>query len=347
MLRTVSLVMLFLLSSNYSAYSETTRIKVGVILPLSGAFADIGKSIQEGLNSAVNTFNDSKIDLIYEDDQFNSKESIRSYHRLVSIKKVNIIVSTAAPVVEPLLPLVEKDNIILISLWDYQPKFQQPDKGLFSLGFSNEKAGRDIANFILSFKKINKIAIIDAHDHWSKTVSNSAKTIFTANQKLLAVHETVMLEESNFSPIISKIKAKKVDAIFFPLYMGSLSSLIRQTKELNYSGMLFTGEGMFPEDIKQLGNNSCGVWYQRIWPNTKENYSLNKPGYLGFHAMGNDLGMVFNELEKKINLYNKKIDQQFVIESLKKVEFTGKFGEINLSSLKEPGKSLQITQECR
>ncbi|MDO9578536.1 MAG: ABC transporter substrate-binding protein, partial [Candidatus Cloacimonadales bacterium] len=96
-------------------------IKIGSILPLTGDAAVYGQWAKQGLELAVNELNNNtnqkkKIKIIYEDDQCGPQAGVNSYHKLVNVDKVKVIIgalcSSSTMAIEP---LANKDKVLLFS----------------------------------------------------------------------------------------------------------------------------------------------------------------------------------------------------------------------------------------
>src|SRR3989338_7880245 len=90
------IILLVLLFSFVEQSNNKNQEKIGVIFPLSGQFAEIGKDVLDG----VNLYKDENTDvtIIVEDDGFESKRSISAYRKLRDINEVSIIVGPLGPV---------------------------------------------------------------------------------------------------------------------------------------------------------------------------------------------------------------------------------------------------------
>ena len=100
----VLIIILLILLFNFTEQSNNeNQEKIGVIFPLSGQFAEIGKDVLDG----VNLYKDENPDvtIIVEDDGFESKRSISAYRKLRDIDEVSIIVGPLGPVTAKILLL--------------------------------------------------------------------------------------------------------------------------------------------------------------------------------------------------------------------------------------------------
>ena len=77
---------------------NTTKIKIGVIVPLSGEGAQFGEEIKNGIEIALKQNNlRDRFEIIYEDGKIDPKTSLSAYQKLSSLDKVNIIIGPLGP----------------------------------------------------------------------------------------------------------------------------------------------------------------------------------------------------------------------------------------------------------
>ncbi len=76
------------LNSNKTLRSPVDPIKVGVIAPFSGPFADYGESVRAGILAAGTS---SDIQFIFEDEKCEAKDTVTAFQKLTSIDRVHFI----------------------------------------------------------------------------------------------------------------------------------------------------------------------------------------------------------------------------------------------------------------
>src|SRR6202163_2560407 len=82
-----------------TSYAQTT-IKVGVVTPLSGTYAPIGKQVRWGAELAVKQINAAggvngrKFELLFEDEEANPPVAVRKSEKLLQQDKVDLLTGT-------------------------------------------------------------------------------------------------------------------------------------------------------------------------------------------------------------------------------------------------------------
>ena len=93
-------------------------IKIGVILPLSGDAAFIGEAAKNSAILAKESFGKTKntYELIFEDDQADSKKTVSAFRKLVDVDKIRAVGTGFAGPGNAVAPLADKEQIIHFSI---------------------------------------------------------------------------------------------------------------------------------------------------------------------------------------------------------------------------------------
>lgn len=98
---------------------ERAPLKVGAILMLSGQYAFLGDSVKNSMQlSQSNLPNKDKVQLIFEDDKYNTKDAVTAFRKLNDIDKVDILITFGSPAVEVTKPEINKSDKIMLILGD-------------------------------------------------------------------------------------------------------------------------------------------------------------------------------------------------------------------------------------
>lgn len=145
---------------------ESPKIKVGAILPLTGDQAVFGEEIRNTINMAVDDMHKlsgEKIEVLYEDNKGVPMEAVTAYNKLVNVQKANIIISFLTPYIESIIPLAERDNILLIGLTIYPGVANNAVTiRIFYDVFSESKKITDYISNVLKLKKVTFVRCSDA-----------------------------------------------------------------------------------------------------------------------------------------------------------------------------------------
>jgi len=335
-----TLISYILLTFASSAVADTLR--VGAILPLTGDFAAIGAAIRTGIELRRSAGDAEGISVLYEDDQsFDRPTIVSAFKKLARVENADLVFVTGAPVAAPLIPIVLGHGLSgpsLVATWDWSRAIVDPARGVFSMGFSNEQAGVDLADHALDHCGLNSIAIVSAHDEWSEVLTASFVQRFTRRGGRITYSTQVDLSDTDLRTTVTRVRQSKGQGVFFPLYGPSLTAFVRQMREQNYPGVLLTGEWLLPPERAALGSLAAGIHYQRI-PVRSEAGLGNGEGLQGFTAMGYDMMGLAIELNRALE--HQPASQSNIRNWLGKRSFHGVTGVSDLSINGAPPKRLE------
>ena len=141
----LSIIFVFFLNT-FNIYANE-RIKIGLLVPLTGEYEDIGKSIIQSTRMAVNKINDSKILILPRDTKSDPKETLKKAEELYA-EGVKIFIGPVFN--ENLKGLSKFQDVIFLSLTN---KILNNPKNVISSGI-NAKSQFDT---IKKFQEINEL----------------------------------------------------------------------------------------------------------------------------------------------------------------------------------------------
>ena len=279
------------------ALAESKSIKIGGILPLSGQFAAIGTELRRGMELAASECTDCNLKLIFEDDQeLNRVAAVKGVNKLVSIDKVDLVLIDVVNTEPALSPILNQRKVRGIVVWDSNKKINSLGEYIFGMGYGNEIAGEDMADFAFNTLKNKTTAIVSAHDEWSELISKAYKERFIQLGGKVVYSAETEVGETDFLTIASKIKKSGAESVYFPIFSNSLTAFVKQTKNLGYTGAFLSGDGLTQADLDLLAPLIEGSYATQVYLEDKEllqkykaKYGSDAPPYsLGFAALGYD-----------------------------------------------------------
>lgn len=237
--------------------------KIGVILPLTGEVSSVAGACQNGMTLAMENLPgalSSKINLIYEDDQNQPKNTVSAFTKLVKVNKVDAIVTFTSSTSKAISPLADQFKIPTIAV---------------AADFEVVKNREHIVTFWVSPLEEAKELLKEAKNRGYKRIAMITsihngvlvikKGLISLNngQLEIVLDEEYPAEAKNFRTFLSKVKSKKgLDAIFVNLYYGATGIFARQAREMGINLPLINVESFEdPEQVKLSAGALIGQWY--------------------------------------------------------------------------------------
>ncbi len=247
--------------------AEKEVIKIGVILPLTGYYAVFGEEIKRGVEMSFDEFGKNlNVELIFEDDKGEfGPGSVNAANKLVSIDKVNAVMTSVVEEARPTIPIFNNAKIPLLVMWDSNRFIDEGGDYIFGNGFSTEKAGEKMAEFAYENLKIRKIAIISHIDPWADIISSSFKEKFLSLGGFVVYDEKFNVDSNDYRTAVIKIKKSNPEGVYFPMIPPSLARFIIQTSQLKIGVPLMTGDGLLQDVITETKEASEDIYYTNIF----------------------------------------------------------------------------------
>ena len=141
------LCFIFFLFKSTAVFSEDTKIKIGVLVPLSGENSALGKQIISSIRMALTDINDNKIEIYPKDTKSDPNITLRS---ALELEKMGITLALGPVFYNNLLYLKEVESITFLSLTN---KTLDLPKNIISSGINSTSQ----LNTIKKFLKLNEI----------------------------------------------------------------------------------------------------------------------------------------------------------------------------------------------
>lgn len=218
----------------FNTFAES--YKVGITLPLSGDFAEIGQQFTKGIKSQAKKHPDFQF--IIEDAHFlENHKTLASIKKLIYTDKVSLLILTTFDEIALAKNIALKNDVPVVSLWDSLLSFKE-EKNLFSTGLPLEAEAKLLAEY-LKHKNINTIAVLSQNFYWSETLKELfIQEIKKSNIKIV-FQEAFNLDNTDFKPTILKLKRLNPDYIFY-VFTPYIDLFYKQLKNYNYNPDLIT-----------------------------------------------------------------------------------------------------------
>lgn len=330
------------LTASYAQAQATKVLKFGSILSLTGPNASIGKEGVFGVEYAIKQVNAAggvrigadtyTLQNVNIDDESKVERAVAAAERLVTSEKVPVVFTTPASTTTlAVLPTLEKNKTLAMSFVASAPAVISPE---LSYSFRSTLTSINNVNpsvdFLVKEKGIKTIAYLGRNDDWGRA---SGKAIIARAKSLgaeVTVEEYFDTGSTDFSALLTKVRAANPDAVIGAAFIEDGVSLIKQYRELRLKPVFLSPSTIWssPTFLKAAGKNVDGVFVAtgattsdtpaiRAFSQQFERINGRKP--LPFETTAYDSVMVVLEAMKKAG----SIDPTLVRDALRKLEYKG------------------------
>ena len=186
-------------------------IKIGVIMPQTGFLSSPGNNVIKGINLYFEEFQkehpDKQIELIFEDSKSDPKIGVNAINKLIEIDGAKLIIGDiGSPILLAMAPIAEKNRVVLISPGASNPKVRDAGDYIFRIYTSDEFDGRVMANYLISRKKVESVALLYFNNDYGIGLSKSFEEAYNAQGGHISLAYSFEDSRVDFREIILKIK---------------------------------------------------------------------------------------------------------------------------------------------
>jgi branched-chain amino acid transport system substrate-binding protein len=249
------------------AHAAEQVVKIGVSGPLSGANAFAGKDNENGVRLAIEELNAQKIQvganvlrfvLQSEDDAGDPKQGVAVAQKFADAGVKFVLGPYNSGVAIP-ASRVYNDNGILMSTVGTNPKITASGyPTVFRIVASDTQVGSTVAGYAAKELRIKNIGVIDDRTAFGQGIAMEFKRQAQTAGIKVAGHEFTTDKASDFASILTALRAKKVDAIFFGGYAPQAAPMVRQMKQLGLNVPLLGGDTLCSPEMARLGGDAVG-----------------------------------------------------------------------------------------
>jgi len=256
----------FAFAGNASAQEQI--VKIGHVGPISGAIAHLGKDNENGAKMAIDELNAKgvviggkkvKFELLTEDDAADPKQGTAVAQKLVDAKVNGVIGHLNSGTTIPASKIYYEAGIPQISPSATNPKYtQQGFKTAFRVVANDGQLGGTLGRYAVQVLKAKRVAVIDDRTAYGQGVAE--EFIKGAKGKSSGV-EIVATQYTNdkatdFNAILTSIKSKKPDVVFFGGMDAVAGPMLRQMKQLGIEAKFMGGDGICTEALATLAGDA-------------------------------------------------------------------------------------------
>jgi branched-chain amino acid transport system substrate-binding protein len=249
-----------------AAAATSSVIKIGHVGPTSGAIAHLGKDNENGARMAIDELNAKGVEiggkkvtfeLLAEDDGADPKQGTAAAQKLVDSKVVGVIGHLNSGTTIPASKLYSDAGIPQISPSATNPKYtRQGFKTAFRVVADDVHLGGTLGRYAVTELKGKSIAVIDDRTAYGQGVADEfEKGVQGAGGKTVG-REFTNDKATDFTPILTSLKGKKPDVIFFGGMDAVAGPLIRQAKQLGIKAKFVGGDGICTGELPKLAGGA-------------------------------------------------------------------------------------------
>ena len=257
------------------ASAQDAVIKIGHVAPLSGSQAHYGKDNENGVRMAIEDLNAQnvviggkkvKFEIVAEDDAADPKQGTAAAQKLCDSKVAGVVGHLNSGTTIPASKVYNDCGIPHVTGAATNPNLTKPGyKTTYRIIANDNALGAGLAFYAADTLKLKKVAIIDDRTAYGQGVAEVFKKTALSKGMNVVDEQFTTDKATDFMAILTAIKAKSPDAIFFGGMDPQGGPMLRQMEQLGMSNVkYFGGDGICTAELakltagaKTIGNVVC------------------------------------------------------------------------------------------
>ena len=336
------------------------EIKIGVIMPITGAVAAYGQTAWAGIevaNKIVPTLkNGDSVKLVLIDNKGDKVETANAATRLITEDKVSALIGAMVTGnTQQVLQIAEEKKVPVVAPAATADKLLDRVKFGARVTFMDSFQGTTFAKFAINSGLKTSVIVADQSTSYSLGLARAFKKEFEKLGGKVLSELKISSGDKDFKAIASQIASLNPDIVYVPAYHPEASLLVRQARQIGVKSAFGSGDGVSNDAFLELaGNASEGYLYTDVFdsqnPNTEVSknfiaqYSKSKgdTNIPGFTALGADAYLL---LVDAMNRCDNPSDPICINQKIKNTQkFEGVSGYINIDGKGNAVRSVVIKE---
>lgn len=232
------------------------EIVIGTAGPITGQHAAYGEQMRLGSTVAVEEINANggllgqKLRLAIQNDQCEPKYAQQAANKLIS-EGVSVVIGhfcshTSLPASE----IYYEENIIMITPGSTAVLLTERGfDNVFRFIGPDDEQGRVAADYILANFKGKRIAIAHDKQAYSQGLADEVKKNLNEAGFQEVLYDTITPKEQDYSALVTRLKAEKIDLVYYGGYHTEAAIITRQMREQGLKTILMSGDGSMNQEF--------------------------------------------------------------------------------------------------
>lgn len=260
-----------ILSAGTGMAQDKTPIVIGAVQPLTGPVSIDGLSVVNGIKIAMDNINAAggvlgrPIQAVIEDGKGDPVESVNAVEKLIRRDKVPAIIGCwASSATLAAMPIVKRNQIPLLVETSTAPMItDQKNEWVFRFTSHNDIDGALMEQYLVPKLGFKKAAYIAVNNDWGRSMANAVSKIMEKTGGKVLLVEYASAGETNYTPILTRIKASEVDTMFITTSIQNVAMILKQFRELGMKMNVFVTSAIPAEKVIDIAGTEAseGVYF--------------------------------------------------------------------------------------
>lgn len=265
--RTRRLLLPLALGLVLAACQGSNKVKVGVVLPLTGGAEVYGKAIRQGIEvaqerAALTKESQYVVEILWRDSKSDPETAKRLLEAVYDEGAIVAIGGVTSAEALAMVPVADEASRVLLSPSASQPQLSGISSNFYRVFPSDASEGTMMANFARQTLSLSKVVVLAKEETYAKGAQEVFRERFT---ELGGQVVDVLLFPPNtvdFSGLVERVETVSPDAVYVAAYAGEIVNLVKALRSNGFPGAILTTSSFSTTDaIGEAGRAAEGVYF--------------------------------------------------------------------------------------
>lgn len=249
-----------------SLASAQEVVKIGHAAAVTGPVAYFGKDTENGARMAIEALNAKgvsiggkkvRFELAAEDDAGEPKQATAVAQKLVDARINGMVGHETSGTTIPASKIYHAAGIPQISPSSTSPMYtRQGFNTAFRVVANDVQLGQALGRYATGNMKARRVAVVDDRTAYGQGLVTEFSRSLQKQGGSIVAKEFTNDKATDFSAIITRIRATKPDLVFFGGMSATAGPMLRQMKQLGMNVRMMGGDGLCSDEIHKLSGGT-------------------------------------------------------------------------------------------
>ncbi|MCL4837316.1 MAG: ABC transporter substrate-binding protein [Thermoanaerobaculia bacterium] len=243
------------------------KVKVGVVLPLTGSAEVYGQAIRRGIEVAeqratANAESPYVIEILWRDSKSDPETAKRLLDSVYDEGAIVAIGGVTSAEALAMVPVADDASRVLLSPSASQPQLSGISSNFYRVFPSDASEGTMMANFARQTLSLSKVVVLAKEETYAKGAQEVFRERFTELGGQVVEVLVFPPNTVDFSGLVERVGTVAPDAVYVAAYAGEIVNLVKALRSDGFAGAILTTSSFSTADaIRQAGPAAEGVYF--------------------------------------------------------------------------------------
>jgi branched-chain amino acid transport system substrate-binding protein len=253
------------------------QVRIALAGPMTGANASFGDQLRAGAEAAVAQINSQggvrgeKLELIVADDACDPRQAVSVANKLAGDGVRFIAGHFCSGSTLPASEVYAEAGAIVITVSTNPKITERGMKALFRIGGRDDQQGPTAADFIVKSFVGRRIAIVHDKSSFGAGLAGEVRSRLVAERQQIVFDTGINAGEKDHSALISRLKAARVDVLFFGGYHTEAGLIMRQAADQGLRLEMIGGDPLASSEFVAVAGDAANGVHFTFAPDPRKN----------------------------------------------------------------------------